>query len=116
MATIKQFTVTVTDVSNKDYPFVRELVNVRAKSKAEAADEVWARLESELFMQDGTLPADFKVVKKLYKLNVDMTRMLQATGYQTRDKRDAARKKAAAKKAAAKKAANPNGAVRKSHI
>lgn len=115
MATIKQFTVTVNDVTDKDNPFVRERVNVRAKSKAEAADEVWARLEQELFMQEGIVPADFEVVKKLYKLNIDLTRMLQATNYQTADVRAANRRKAAAKRAT-DKAKNPNGKVRKSHV
>ena len=119
MATIKQYSVIVRNVTDKDNPFIAETHIIRAKSKAEACDVVWEELARELFLQDGTVGNNTAIVRKMYKLNCDVVRQLQATGYQTRDAREAAkakaRKKAAAKKAA-EKAANKSGAVRVSHV
>lgn len=115
MATIKQFTVIVRDVTDKDNTFISEQHIVRAKSKAEAADVVWERLEKELFEKDGIVSRDKQIVKQYYKITVELTRLLGANGYQTADVRAAkkaeARRKAAAKKAAAK-ATNQSGPVR----
>ena len=118
MATIKQFVVTVTDVTNKENPFVTEAHTVRAKSKSAAADKVWQRLAQECIVEDRQITAEEakNLAARHFRLTIDLRRSVTAVGYQDAATRDAsrakARKKAAAKKAAAGKTSGNNGKVK----
>lgn len=111
MATRKQFAVIVTDVTNSKNQIRVSTELVTAKTKAEAADKTWEKLENELFSKkDGALTAEEaeNLVRKNYRLKVELYRQLSAAGYDRPNdraaKRAAARKKAAQKKANDKKA------------
>ena len=112
MATIKQFVVTVSDVTDKNHPFVSEVHVIRAKSKAEACDAIWNRLASDILAKDGSITAEEarNLAARHLRMTCDLKRSLTAVGYQEKAARDAARakarRKAAAKKAAAKASGN----------
>ena len=110
------------DNTNKEHPFIAETHLVRAKSKCEAADAIWARLKDEILLKDGRITEEEarNLTNKNYRLTIDLARSITAVGYKEKAARDAdrekARKKAAAKKAAAAKAktSGSNGKVRTS--
>ena len=111
MAVKKQFAVIVTDITNSKSPIRISTELITARTKAEAADKTYEKLEAELFdHSDGTLTTEEAeaLTKKSYRLKVELYRALSAAGYDKpkvrAEKRAAARKKAAQKKAADKKA------------
>lgn len=110
MAVRKQFAIIVTDVSDTKNPIRVSTELVTARTKAEAADKTWEKLEKELFdKSDGTLSEQdaADITKKCYRLKVELYRQLSAAGYDKpkvrAQKRAEARKKAAQKKANDKK-------------
>lgn len=110
MAVKKQFAVIVNDVTDSKNTVRVSTELITARTKAEAADKTWEKLEAELFDKaDGTLTAEeaAALTKKSYRLKVELYRQLSAAGYDKpkvrAQKRAAARKKAAQKKAQDKK-------------
>ena len=114
MATIKQFVVTVNDVTNKDNPFVSETHVIRAKSKAEACDAIWVRLASDILAKDGSITAEEarNLAARHLRMTCDLKRSITAVGYQEKAARDKARAQARAKAAAKDSAGNALRLVR----
>ena len=112
MAVKKQFAVSVINITDAKNPILERVELVTCKTKAAAADDIWAKLEGELFAEkDGTITAAHaaQLIHKAYRLKVDIHRSLACAGYDKPEvraqKRAEARKKAAQKKAAAAKTA-----------